>query len=206
MKLNSTDLRKFYMGAVSLYGILYDEDAIDILKTYFKDFDEKSLLKDMESRSEKMTREYSIWPYEAGKKEGYMIVDEFFGSEDIRDLEIEQDGKKRYVPEDFKSFCAYGLNRTLKTSFVARDRLYATICKYMPKSLSKYHLDYVVKEILLTLSFGDADIGEAMELMERFGFNIKSDNDVQDVVDAIMFAYNNTKKIENLGFSPAEML
>lgn len=208
MKLNQTKLRRFYLGVVSLYGVCFDYDAIALLKHYFPDFDGECLMIDLKNRSIKLTKDYSIWEYKTDNENenGYMIVDPFYDDSDAARIEEIQSSKRMFIPQTFEMLCEYGDKPYLKIHFLARERIQNALKDILPKKTPQYQVE-IMFEIILDLIVSGVNFAEILKHIERMiGGQFRSQEHLQKMADAIVYALNNTKIPENRGYSPAEFV
>ena len=85
MKLLAKQYREFYVACVNLYGAIDSDDAFIVLKKYFPDAKKEDFLKDIKTRVDKFTREYTMWTVEKTRNR-FIIANEFYDSDALDSL------------------------------------------------------------------------------------------------------------------------
>ena len=201
--MKSSQLRKFYLAFIYYYGAIYSDDAYKIIKGFYPDFKEETLLNDLKKRVGKMTRQYMVLETDDDR---YVISNDLFNDDDLDELFYQQGNKPFFVEND--------LDRYLDEFGVDLPKEYDNLQKYLDKhiKIKDKKMREQLTDIYQLMFFtrirnslgGQSEINDMIqEALDLCG--IEDLNKANDLIKHIMEAYNNTPMITNRGYSPIEM-
>lgn len=198
--MQAKDFRKAYLYFVSLYGVIYSEDAYRILKFYFPDLKKEQLLKDLKDRATKLTREYIV--VETDKKNLYVIAEPYLDYEDYDRIFKEQANKPYYYPTTFEGLCKF---EPYQNWLELNDKNLTDMINYF---IDRGDTNLKIIELTMVLYWKVRDqepIEKLIEYFKDYGFEIKTQEDLAFVMSKLIPVMNNTRLRENRGYTPSEL-
>lgn len=197
-KIKAKDLRQCYLAFVGLYGAIFSEDALKIIKYYFPDITKTILYKDLSSRVDKFTRGYQVIKT---TKKGYVICKEYYDFDDLNKLFSIQQDKEFYIPSTYEELLSFSDGSYWDT---VNKEILDEFERYLNKRCDNPFV--VTKLIYFHVRHDSLNTQGLFDMIGRFGVVFKDDNDLQKFINLYMRLCNKTKTIENRGYSPEEML
>lgn len=202
--MNKKQLTAFYKTCANLYGVIYSDDAFDILKTFFPKYLKKDFIKDLKERWNSGHRGYNI--VKVTGKTKYFITFEYCDDDEIIDYILQEAKDKPYfIPEgDFDNFIKYS-NKEVS----AKDELLAM--DEFKNDLDNITPDYndLQKARIITMLFYferlDDYLHELSHLIETKVLPPINEEGLRKIAQHLMNVFNNRRLFENRGYTPAEM-
>ena len=202
--MKSSQLREFYLAFVYHYGAIYSDDAYKIIKGFYPDLKEETLIKDLKKRVGKMTRGYMV--LETEDDNIFVISNVLFTNEDLDELFYEQGKKEFFVEKNLDVYLGNSgenflkeykdLRRYLERHIKANNKTERIIMSdiYLLKFFTTVKYSFVGDDVIKKM------LQEVIDLCE-----IENIDKVNTLLKLIMEAYNNTPMITNRGYSPKQM-
>ncbi len=102
--MKQSDLRKLYLSCINLYGFVLSDNLFEILDHYGIPYKKEQILKDLQDRSTKNTRDYSVQEISPSN---YIIVDLCYSPEEFEKLYYMKEDKPRYYPKTYEYLLEY---------------------------------------------------------------------------------------------------
>lgn len=199
--MKESDLRKLYLSVVNLYGFVYSKDLFKILNHYEIPYKMDQILKDLQNRTEKMTRFY----YVQKMKSSFLIINPRYSNEEFQMLCSQKQNKPMYFPKTYENLLQYSnyafKDENEKDGFT---NLY-TFLKRHTNELEP-RLETLVDLILISLkeSHGNG-IQEVFSLFELFNFELPDEKAMEKFLKILQNVSNNLRMPSNNGFTPNEL-
>lgn len=229
MKLDHKLFIKISRAAANLYGVIYSRNLFLVLKKYFKDLTYEELLKELDFLYKRTYKEFSLRKVE-GKDGTYVLINnDLYLDDNYEDEKIQKDedydivkeiirlqgNKKIYIPKTFNQFIKSNnpLNIT-DTEEKYYDRLFTFIINHLDRYNPSYKNDEIdlKTHAFLATSFiyfnikAEVSPINPIKMLESLGVSLDNDVQIQEALDIMMNAANNTKMFVNNGFSPYELI
>lgn len=188
-------LRTYSQAAVNLYGVISQEELIDIIN---RQVEEKTNFRELflsQTRKPEFTDHYCLW-------ENYLVNAGFQVNNfaDVPTLLSAIAGKPRYVPEQ-KVFLRYSDEEYYERTFQTY-RLY--IALKTGWGISSDQAEKVVSGVVYYIQAG-ADASAALQILLRQGFALTG-NALQILTNMISEIHDTTRQWTNKGYTPQELV
>jgi len=229
MNLDHKLFIKISRAAANLYGVIYSRNLYLVLKKYFNDLTYEELLKELDFLYKRTYKEFSLRKVE-GKDGTYVLINnDLYLDDNYEDEKIQKDedydivkeiirlqgNKKIYIPKTFNQFIksSNSLNIT-DTEAKYYDKLFTFIINHLDcydPSYKNDEMDLKTYAFLAT-SFIYFNIKaevrpiNPIKMLDSLGVRLDNDVQIQEALDIMMNAANNTKMFVNNGFSPYELI
>lgn len=229
MNLDHKLFIKISRAAANLYGVIYSRNLYLVLKKYFKDLTYEELLKELDFLYQRTYEEFSLRKVEGKDGAYFLINNDLYLDDNYEDEKIQKDedydiaqeiirlqgNKKIYIPKTFNQFIksSNSLNIT-DTEAKYYDKLFTFIINHLDHYNSSYKNDEMDLKTyaFLATSFIYFNIKaevrpiNPIKMLDSLGVRLDNDVQIQEALDIMMNAANNTKMFVNNGFSPYELI
>ncbi|MBQ3295747.1 MAG: hypothetical protein IJH00_04655 [Erysipelotrichaceae bacterium] len=206
--MKASIIRKFYLTFVNLYGVIFFNDAYEIMKKFYPDLKKNELLKDLKERNEKATRRYVVLRTK-DRKNPYIICDEFLFDEDIDEILYQQHDKPFFVCDDVDEYFKYADSIGYNPGFEAMaDFAYRKMKNNTDKKEAKVLSELFTAMICERIHCDFSDPMKTFnELIQKIidALQLENEKEIGEMLQLYMNLQANTKMITNRGYSPLEL-
>ena len=187
-------LNSYAMAAVHLYGVISQDDFVDIFNRQNSQKTSIEELFPVLIRHIAVGAPYCFW-------EEYIVCDEFEENDfqDVKDLLRQCDAKPRYVPEKKELLRYSDWDYYEKTPQMDKLKLFLTEQGRQPR----FKAEEIAAEIQYACAV-EAGVGQIFEILGEYQVDL-DDKSVSSFVDIITSVQNNTRLWANKGHTPNEL-